>query len=120
MKLLIQFVLILSVLFFGVMMGIDTAAKGIYRIEGAPNNMQKQAFQITPSTQGKVEVAVLGQKFTASTPQAAPKIKQEVKRTTEATGNRISEIGNGLGSLLREGTSKGLSWILEKLAQWIG
>lgn len=112
MKLTVQFGLLVFVLFFGVLLGIDTAEKGIYRIEGAPSGMVTPALEVTPKDDGALEVAVLGKKYKAD--QAMTKVN-EVKSTTSelaaGAGNQIGRLGILLGNWLKETTRIGLEWI---------
>jgi hypothetical protein len=103
MKVTLQFSILVLFLFFGVLMGIQTAEKGIYRIEGAPQGTVTQSLHLSSKGEGQLEVAVLGKTY-----QAPDAIKQ-VKHTK----NRVSEIGNGIGHWLTDVTRKGLEWIIK-------
>jgi hypothetical protein len=119
MKLTLQFTLLVGFLFFGVLLGINTAEKGIHQIEGASSNVTSQALKVTPSKPGEVEVAVLGKKYTAQTPiPDMEKIKSS--EIVQGAGNRISRIGNDLGTLLKEGTRSGLEWFFGWIEKRLG
>jgi hypothetical protein len=117
MKLTLQFTLLVSFLFFGVLFGINTAEKGIHHIAGASSNVASQALKVTPSKSGEVEVAVLGKKYTAQTPDIE-KIKSS--KVVQGASNRMSQIGTELGIWLKEGTRTGLEWFFGWIEKKIG
>lgn len=116
MKLTIQFAVLVIFLFVGVLLGINTAENGIYRIEGASSSVKAQALQVTPTETGQVEVAVLGKKYTAQADLPnMEQIKQSSSKMVQGTGSKLSQWGTQIGDWLSNATRKGL----EKFYSWI-
>ncbi|GAB7386591.1 hypothetical protein BSNK01_04260 [Bacillaceae bacterium] len=114
MKLFIQFFVLVVFLFFGVLLGIHTAEKGIYRISGTPDK-PAQSFHITKIDDGKVEISVLGNRYKV---ENVDEITEEVQKKKEALEkqinekhSRISQLGNWLGDWFRKLTRKGIDWL---------
>jgi hypothetical protein len=116
MKLTFQFALLVICLFIGVLLGINTAENGIYRIEGASSSAKAQALQVTPSNSGQVEVAVLGKKYTAQADLPdMEQIKESSSKVVQGTGSKLSDWGTQIGDWLSKTTRTGL----EKFYSWI-
>ncbi|WP_052947517.1 DUF3679 domain-containing protein [Aneurinibacillus tyrosinisolvens] len=64
MKLAAKFFLLVGVLVFGILWGINTAEKGIQRVEGASDQPSK-GFHITKVDNGRLEVEVLGKQISS-------------------------------------------------------
>ncbi|RNB82322.1 DUF3679 domain-containing protein [Brevibacillus fluminis] len=100
MDIRLKVVSLVAVLLIGVILGLLTAERGIYKIEGLPEQQlqqpQKQSFYITKVDNGKMEVAVMGQKATA---------------TQEKKSNYMSRVGISLGQAVRGGTQAAVNWM---------
>jgi hypothetical protein len=114
MRGMVQLLTLTLMLVIGIFVGIDTAEKNIQKmqgIEGAP-----QAIQVTP-VNGKVEITVLGHNIQTQNPLSnvdGKKIEQ-VKETVQQGGSFLSEVGNWIGTGIRDSTRK----MLEAVFGWI-
>ena len=113
-----KFVFIVSLLLFGMLMGMNLAEKGIYEVTG--NDQSPESFQISQN-ENQLEVKVLGNSYVSDLP--SPDIIEEEADVIQENNNvesiksdinLISSVGNKLGNLLHAGTEKGLT-IISKL-----
>ncbi|MGO0060487.1 DUF3679 domain-containing protein [Brevibacillus fluminis] len=97
MDIRLKVVSLVAVLLIGVILGLLTAERGIYKIEGLPEQQPpKQSVYITKVDNGKMEVAVMGQKATAAKGKMS---------------NYMSRVGLSLGQAVRGGTQAAVNWM---------
>ncbi|SHE65352.1 hypothetical protein SAMN05444392_102234 [Seinonella peptonophila] len=99
-----------AMLCVGVFVGIDSAEKNIHKLQGAEG--APRAIQITPQN-GKVEIALLGNVVTTQNPAKAISPKQviEAKKQVQGKTNQLAQLGNQVGSGIRQSARKLLSVI---------
>lgn len=94
------------VLIMGIYIGIHMAEKNMHQLqgtEGAP-----KAIQITPGKDGKIEISVLGQVVETKKPgEKYQKQVLQLKNHVAEETNQWSDLGNYIGSEVRE-TARGL------------
>lgn len=86
---------LLVILLIGVVLGLQTAERGIARVSGLPE--QPQSFYIKKVDQGKVEFAVMGKPVQADNPQKVV--------------NYVSNMGATLGAGIKNGAKTFVEWI---------
>lgn len=86
---------LLVVLLIGVVLGLQTAERGIHKVSGLPEQ-ETQTFSIKKIDNGQMEIAVMGKEV-----QAAP--GQIV--------NYVSTAGQTLGQAVKEGARAAIDWI---------
>ncbi|MBO8171454.1 MAG: DUF3679 domain-containing protein [Bacillaceae bacterium] len=128
MKLAFQFFFLVSILLFGVLLGIDTAEKGIRRIDGNPG--ASGAFHIKRVDGNRIELEVLGQTIVTdrsgnpisqqeteqTEPKKEPVIPQEQAEPAPRETSWLSRIGNQLGDWLSTNTRRGLEWLITRMS----
>jgi len=87
---------LLIVLLVGVVLGLQTAERGISKVSGLPDQ-QPQTFYIKKMDQGKVEIAVMGKQVRTTNP--------------EKMVNYMSNMGQSLGSTVKSGAKTFVDWI---------
>ncbi len=97
-KFTFQIVLLVMILLFGVFLGMDTAEKGIYSIEGMPS-APTQSFEMEKLDDESIQVSVFG-KSIANTVSVAP------------SEDFISGLGNNIGLFITEATRTGVDFLL--------
>ncbi|OEF96934.1 hypothetical protein BHF71_04185 [Vulcanibacillus modesticaldus] len=110
-RLTIQFGVLVILLLFGIILGINVAEKGIYRVAGSPD-MNSKSFQIKQGD-NQVEVMVLGKTYISKIPK-----KDMLSTNNNVSINKInflSVLGNELGEYLQKGTRKGLELLTNLL-----
>ncbi len=114
-KLSLKFVSMVLLLLFGILLGMNMAEKGIYRVAGNPE-LNPQSLQVMNNEEG-IAVKVLGKTYVTELPK-----KDTIgnKKTSDAdklqhTSSElvthvsfISKVGNKLGDLFQIGAEKGL------------
>lgn len=90
MKLALQFFMLVSILLVGVLLGIDRAEKGIYQIDGKPEQASR-AFHITKIDEGKIEIDVLGKRIV--TDSQGNVIQQEQKNPDKLKNTAAERMG---------------------------
>ncbi|MFM1651554.1 DUF3679 domain-containing protein [Brevibacillus sp. B_LB10_24] len=83
-------------LLVGVILGLQTAERGIHKVGGKPAEKQ-QTYYITKVDKSKVEVAPVG--------------KQGSQQDQIESDNYISQIGNMTGEWLRDSTNAIAKWV---------
>lgn len=127
MKVTLQFFLLVCILMFGVLLGMDRAEKGIYQIDGMPGE-KTGAFHITRIDGDKMEISVLGKRYLADregniqSPLEAgvEQSEQQQKGNQMAklpSRGMISEMGNRLGGWVHQGAKRGLEWLVSQLGE---
>ncbi|MEJ8547472.1 DUF3679 domain-containing protein [Brevibacillus borstelensis] len=86
---------LLIVLLIGVVLGLQTAERGIQKVSGMPEQ-QPQTFSIKKIDNGQMEIAVMGKQV-----QAAP--GQVV--------NYMSNAGQSLGQIVKDGARVVIEWM---------
>ncbi|MBH0331972.1 MULTISPECIES: YqxA family protein [Brevibacillus] len=87
---------LLIILLVGVVLGLQTAERGISKVSGVPEG-QAQTFSIKKVDQGQVEIAVMGKQVQTANP------KEMV--------NYVSRIGLTLGGSIKSGAQSFVDWI---------
>lgn len=87
---------LLLVLLVGVVLGLQTAERGISKVSGLPEE-QPQAFYIKKVDQGKMEIAVMGKQVQTATP--------------EKMVNYMSQMGVTMGSTIKKGAKSFVDWV---------
>lgn len=95
MDIRLKVVSLVAVLLIGVILGLQTAERGIYKIEGLPEQ-QPQSFYITKVDKGKLELAVMGKK---------------AKATPVQMSNYMSHFGVSLGQAVKGSTRAAINWM---------
>jgi hypothetical protein len=103
-KLAAKFFLLVGVLVFGILWGINTAEKGIQRIEGASGQPSK-GFHITKIENGRLEVEVLGKQISSDNRFLNGEISK----------NRISLVAAEMRSWIVAVTRSSIEWIKGKI-----
>ncbi|MGE5703027.1 MAG: DUF3679 domain-containing protein [Clostridia bacterium] len=84
-----KFASLITVLVIGVILGLQTAEQGIYKVDGLPEQ-QTRAYTITKLDKGQMEIAVMG---------------KQVKTIPERKSNYVSSFGRTMGIFIK-GTAK--------------
>jgi predicted PurR-regulated permease PerM len=87
---------LLVILLIGVVLGLQTAERGISKVSGLPEQ-QLQTFYIQKVEQGQMEIAVMGKQVQTADP------KKMV--------NYVSNMGLTLGSSIKSGAKTFVDWI---------
>lgn len=95
MSIRLKIVSLVAVLLIGVALGLQTAERGISKIDGIPEQ-KPQSFYITKLDKGQMEVAVMG---------------KQAKASPEKMNNYISRVGQMLGHLVKGGTQAAVDWM---------
>ncbi|BAU27167.1 uncharacterized protein DUF3679 [Aneurinibacillus soli] len=104
-KLAVKFGLLVGVLFVGILFGINTAEKGMQRIEGT-TDLPGKSFVIKKVEGGKMEVEVLGKQVASGVPISSGKA---------VTGNWLSQVGGDIRTFVIGTTRTVMEWIMSKL-----
>lgn len=96
MNLTLKFMGMLMILLVGVVLGLQTAERGINKIDGIPDQ-KPQTFYITKVDKSEVEIALMGKQVKAKAPN------QMV--------NYMSQTGESIGSWVRSGTQSIIDWL---------
>lgn len=97
MKHTLKFIGMLMILLVGVVIGLQTAERGIYAVEGKVDQ-QPQTFYVKKVDNGQVEIAVMG------------KTKQVEAKAPEV-GTYVSKFGETLGQMIKVSTKRALEWV---------
>ncbi|USG63902.1 YqxA family protein [Brevibacillus ruminantium] len=87
---------LLVILLIGVVLGLQTAERGIYKVSGLPEQ-QTQTFSIKKIDNGQMEIAVMG--------------KQVQARAPGQMVNYMSSAGQSIGQVVKAGTKITVEWI---------
>ncbi|MED1792406.1 MULTISPECIES: DUF3679 domain-containing protein [Brevibacillus] len=87
---------LLLILLIGVVLGLQTAERGISKVSGTVDQEQ-QTFYIKKMDQGKMEIAVMG--------------KQVQTENPEKVVNYMSNMGMTLGSTIKSGAQTFVDWV---------
>lgn len=87
---------LLLILLIGVVLGLQTAERGIYKVSGLPEQ-EPQTFYIKKIDQGQVEISLMGKQVQTSDPN------QMV--------NYVSNMGMTLGSSVKSGARWFVEWV---------
>ena len=104
-------------LVFGILIGMNIAEKGIYRVVGDPDT-PSQSFQVSKKEDGRVVVQVMGETYQSQENgrmgQAKKALNKEQKQTKEEEKQQItfiSRLGEDLGLFFQNGAEKGLKML---------
>lgn len=78
-KFLLKCTVLIGILFFGVLLGMQEANNGLLKMKGYDASSFSGAFDINQNKQGDVEASVLGQKVTSLTLQEKKKKLEQFK-----------------------------------------
>ncbi|MED4585657.1 DUF3679 domain-containing protein [Brevibacillus choshinensis] len=87
---------ILVILLVGVVLGLQTAERGISKVSGLPEQ-QPQTFYIKKMDEGKMEIAVMGKQVQTANP--------------EKMVNYMSNMGLTMGSTIKSGAKTFVDWV---------
>jgi len=87
---------LLVILLVGVVIGLQTAERGISKVSGLPEE-QTQTFYIKKMDQGKMEIAVMGKQVQTADP--------------EKMVNYMSNMGLTMGSTIKSGAKSFVDWV---------
>lgn len=82
-------------MFFGVLLGMQEANRGLLQMKGFDDNTYGEAFQIKKNDTGEVEAEVLGEEITAHDIEEKQKKLEEMKAV-----HFFSSLGDKLADLL--------------------
>jgi len=91
----IKFIALLAILLVGVALGLQTAERGIYKVEGLPEH-KPQTFYIKKMDQGQMEIAVMGKQLQTEPGEVV---------------NYVSRFGTSLGHLVKNSTREAIDWL---------
>ncbi|MDF2683384.1 MAG: hypothetical protein K0R47_4574 [Brevibacillus sp.] len=87
---------ILVILLVGVVLGLQTAERGISKVSGLPEQ-QPQTFYIKKMDEGKMEIAVMGKQVQTANP--------------EKMVNYMSNMGLTMGATIKSGAKSFVDWV---------
>lgn len=118
MRMMLQVMALMLVLMFGIFLGIDTAETNIQKVQGSEG--APRAVHITPGSEGRVEIAVLGHVYDVP---VVEKNEKEDKITNDVVPQHLDEnsswlavAGNQTGGGIRRVSRE----VLEFLISWWG
>jgi hypothetical protein len=91
----LKFIGLVAILLVGVVLGLQTAERGLQKVEGVPAQ-NPQTFYIKKVDNGKMEIAVMGKQLSADAGKAT---------------TYVSHFGETLGDFVRDGTRKLIDWV---------
>jgi len=94
-KFFIKCFLLVTILFFGVLLGMQEANRGLLQMKGFDDNTYGEAFQIKKNDSGEVEAAVLGEELTVHDIEEKQKKLEKMKAF-----HFFSGLGDKLADLL--------------------
>ncbi|CAM5793842.1 MULTISPECIES: DUF3679 domain-containing protein [Brevibacillus] len=86
---------LLFVLLIGVVLGLQTAERGIQKVSGMPEQ-PPQTFSIKKIDNGKMEIAVMG---------------KQVQTAPGQVVNYMSNAGQSLGQIVKDGARVAIEWL---------
>ncbi|HZG14308.1 MAG TPA: DUF3679 domain-containing protein [Candidatus Bathyarchaeia archaeon] len=101
MNVTVKFIGLVIVLLVGVVIGLQTAERGIYKVEGRPDQLP-QTFYIKKVDKGQMEIAVMGT------------TKQIEGNPAEVT-TYVSNFGESMGTMIKNSTRKLIDWLASML-----
>lgn len=115
MRLTFRFIFMVMTLLFGMLIGMNMAEKGIYRVAGNLDEDVK-SFQVVQN-ENQFEIKVLGKKYVSNLPEKENQSLNENSSKLNASDNNtnmsnislINNIGNKLGAFFQSNTEKGLN-----------
>lgn len=108
-----KLLLLISILLFGILLGIQQAEHGILSMEGISLEKKKEVednFYIKKIDGDQVELATVGGNFTTQTLEE----KQE-KWQERYHHNKWSQLGNTLGDLFYSVSRKSVNWFIDQV-----
>ncbi|CAM3445278.1 MULTISPECIES: DUF3679 domain-containing protein [Brevibacillus] len=87
---------LLMILLVGVVIGLQTAERGISKVSGLPEQ-QPQTFYIKKVEEGQMEIAVMGKQVQTANP--------------DQIVNYMSSMGTNLGSTIKSGAKVFVEWV---------
>lgn len=116
LRFVIKFLLLLSTLLFGILLGIQQAEFGIFTLEGGIGPKQVQAekeqeqFFVKKVDEDQVEVAVMADPFTLQDLLDKQELWQERNQR-----NALSTLGSKFGDAVYSISRKGAEWFVSQL-----
>lgn len=95
MKVTFKFIGLLSILLIGVVLGLQTAERGINKIEGLPDQ-KLQTFYIKKVDKGQMEIAVMG---------------KQVQTKPGEVVNYVSSFGLSVGDTVKQTARTAINWL---------
>lgn len=109
-KFMLKCFVLCSILFFGVLIGMQQANEGMIKMKGYNDPELQGAFQVENKQTGDVQASILGNKITSQDLKG----KQEKLEQIEAF-NIFSQIGKQIATIV----SNSVSILLESISGWI-
>lgn len=96
LNLTFKFAGMLVILLVGVVLGLQTAERGINKVDGSPDQ-KPQSFYITKVDKNEVEIALMGQQVKTAAPHKMV--------------NYVSNTGSSIGTWVRKATKSVIDWL---------
>lgn len=97
MSVTLKFIGLVCILLVGVVLGLQTAERGIYKVEGRPDQLP-QTFYIKSVDKGQMEIAVMG------------KTKQ-IQGNPAAVTTYVSQFGESMGEIVKNSARNAINWL---------
>jgi hypothetical protein len=105
----VKFLLLISTLLFGILLGIQQAEEGIFQLQGLAKE-DRPSFFITRIDDDQVETEVLNSQFSVA------ELEEKQEKWQERTQrHRWSEVGHQLGDLVYSLSRRGADWFVRQL-----
>ncbi|QKG84965.1 DUF3679 domain-containing protein [Kroppenstedtia pulmonis] len=120
MRMMLQVMALMLVLMFGIFLGIDTAETNIQKVQGSEG--APRAVHITPDSEGRVEIAVLGHVYDVPVIEKKEKEDKDKKKNhavpqhLDENSSWLAVAGNQAGGGIRRVSRE----MLEFLISWWG
>lgn len=113
-----RFAFMVLLLFFGILMGMNVAEKGIINVAGTPDT-KVESFLVSHNNTNQLEVKVMGNTYVSDfAKREFTKVSELVEqpriiavKPEQGNISILSNIGNKLGSIVQIGAKKGLNLI---------
>lgn len=107
--------LISLVLFFGVLLGMQSANNGLQKMKGYQDPSLRGAFEMKENRKKELEASILGNTITSQDLEGKQKKLEQMK-----TFNPLSETGRKLSSLIENSLNKAADSISSVISKMIG
>ncbi len=117
----LRFMVMFVLLIFGILLGMNMAEKGIYRVAGNPNTTP-HSFQVSRNN-NTTELQVLGKTYVTEQHQNTDQSSKEdslPRSKTDKEDNQmtfIGKIGERLGFVFQKGAEKGLNMLANLISE---
>lgn len=97
MNVTLKFIGLVAILLVGVALGLQTAERGIYKVEGKPDQLP-QTFYIKKVDKDQMEIAVMGK-------------TTQIQGEPAEVSAYVSQFGERLGNFVKSCTRKAIEWL---------